>query len=232
MNITIICMIAKWLSCLLIGFTSFFSGSVIKKQGLESDNLNENKSYSTFNEVIPYDTKTVYNSKTPSTVTKVLVKGEVGITTLKENSERIVVKEPVTEVIEKGTGPAGAYVGKLTGYGPDCAGCSKTGNVACHTKNRGKHSLINDGIYYEDEEYGKVRILSAATALPCGTIVEIDNGKIEPFYGVVLDRGGSMNKAWQNGNVWIDLAYSSVNDAKNGNTSGNSVQFNVQRWGF
>lgn len=232
MNITILCMIAKWISCLLIGFTSFFSGLVIQKQGLESTNLTKNKSDNTINEIIPYETRTVYNSKTPSTVTKVLIKGEVGITTVKENSEIVIVKEPVTEIIEKGTGAAGEYIGKLTGYGPDCAGCSKTGNVACHTQNKGKHSLMSDGIFYEDGEYGKVRILSAATAFPCGTIVEIDNGNLEPFYGVVLDRGGSMNKAWQNGSVWIDLAYASISDARNGNTSGNNVKFSVQRWGF
>lgn len=232
MNITILCTIGKWLSCILFGFLSLFSDTVIQNESLELSNLNENKSYNIVNEVIPYETKVVYNSKIPSTVSKTLVEGEVGIRTKSETEEMILVKEPVTEVVEKGIGAAGEFVGKLTGYGPDCAGCSKTGTVACHTLNRGTHSLITDGIYYQDSEYGKVRILSAATAFPCGTIVKIDNGKVAPFYGIVLDRGASMNNAWKNGSVWIDLAYASIADAKSGGMSGKNIQFSVQRWGF
>lgn len=232
MNVTILTMLGKWIGCLLIGFASIFSGSVIKRELLESTNVNENKSDSIINEVIPYDTKIVYNVKTPSTIKKVLVPGEVGVMTIKENQEKLTVKEPVTEIIEQGTGAAGEFVGRVTGYGPDCPGCSKTGTVACHTPNRGTHSLITNGIYYEDKEYGKVRILSAATAFPCGSIIKIDDGKIEPFLGVVLDRGGSMNSAWKQGTVWIDLAYASLADARKGNISGRNIKFSVQRWGF
>ncbi len=232
MNIAVLTMIGKWVSCLLIGFVSIFSGSIIQKELLEITNVNEDKSYSALNEIIPYETETVYNSKTPSTIKKILIPGEVGITTIKENDKKVIIKEPVTEIIEQGTGVAGEYVGRITGYGPDCPGCSRTGTVACHTENRGKHSLISDGIYYEDKEYGKVRILSAASAFPCGTIIKVDSGKREPFYGVVLDRGGSMNSAWKNGIVWIDLAYASTNDAKVGGITGRNIKFSVQRWGF
>lgn len=232
MNVAVLTMIKKWISCLLISVSFLFSGSMIKKERLEVANTNEDKSYHAQNEIIPYETKIVYNSKTPSTIKKVLVEGEVGISTTKENEEKVTIKEPVTEIIEQGTGAAGNYVGRITGYGPDCPGCSKTGTVACHTENRGKHSLITDGIYYEDKEYGKVRILSAASAFPCGTIIEVDDGKIEPFYGVVLDRGGSMNAAWNNGTVWIDLAYASISDAKAGGITGKNIKFSVQRWGF
>ena len=232
MNITILEAIAKLISLLLVGFTSLFSDSVIKNEQVETLNINNNKSHNTINEIIPYETETVYNSKIPSTITKVVVEGEVGLKTINENNEVVVVREPVTEVVEKGTGAAGSYVGRITGYGPDCPGCSVTGTVACHTKNRGTHSLINDGIYYEDEEYGSIRILSAASAFPCGTIIEVDNGNGEPFYGVVLDRGGSMNSAWKNGTVWIDLAYASSADAKVGGITGTNIKFDVQRWGF
>lgn len=232
MNIAIIEAMIKWISLLLVGFTSLFSGSVMEKEQVETLNINNNKSNSVINEIIPYQSKTVYNSKLPSTITKVVVPGEVGLQTKNENNEMIVVKEPVEEVIEKGTGAAGIYVGKITGYGPDCAGCSATGTVACYTKNKEKHSLVNDGIYYEDEDFGSVRILSAASAIPCGTIIKIDNGVLEPFYGVVLDRGGSMNRAWNSGTVWIDLAYSSNNDARNAKITGNNIKFEVQRWGF
>lgn len=231
MNIVILGNIGKWISCLLVSFTSFFSGSVIEKEKLEATNLNENKSYSTVNEIIPYESNIIYNSKLPSTIKKTIKEGEVGIiTTL--NNEKQLVKQPVAEVIEQGTGAKGEYTGKVTSYSPDCPGCSKTGSVACHTKNRGNHSLINDGIYYNDEEFGNVRILSTATSFPCGTIIKIDNGKAEPYYGIALDRGTAMNKAWQNGTVWIDVAYQTKQDIQSGNTSGTNVQFSVQRWGF
>lgn len=232
MNITILSTIGKWISFLVVGFVSLFGNHAIKKEQIESININENKSYCAVNETIPYETKTVYNAKTPSTITKVLTEGEVGIVSKLDNGDPIVVKEPVTEVIEKGTGAAGEFVGRITGYGPDCVGCSTTGTVACHTKNRGTHSLINDGIYYRDEEYGEVRILSAANSFPCGTIIKIDDEKVDSFYGIVLDRGASMNNAWKNGIVWLDLAYASIEDAKKGNISGTNIKFSVQRWGF
>lgn len=232
MNVAVLTMIGKWISCLLIGFVSIFSSSMVKKELLKTDNINGDKSYSALNETIPYETKVVYNSKTPSTIKKILIPGEVGILTVTETDEKVIVKEPVTEVIEQGTGMPGEYVGRITGYGPDCPGCSSTGTVACHTENKGKHSLITDGIYYQDKEYGQVRILSAASAFPCGTIIKIDDGKIEPFYGIVLDRGGSMNSAWKNGTVWIDLAYASISEAKVGGITGRNIKFSVQRWGF
>lgn len=232
MNVTILGIIIRWFSCMLIGFISLFSGSIIKKEELQTFNINESKSYLSINEVIPYESKIVYNDKTPSTITKVLIPGEVGITTLSEDSSVVVVKNPVTEIIEKGTGSAGEFVGKITGYGPDCPGCSSTGTVACHTPNRGTHSLITDGIYYQDKEYGKIRILAAANSFPCGTIIEVDNGKIDAFYGIVLDRGGTMNAAWKKGNVWIDLAYLSSADVRKENITANNIKFSVQRWGF
>ena len=40
----------------------------------------------------------------------------------------------VSEIIEIGTGPLNQYIGTLTGYGPDCPGCSAVGNVACRTR--------------------------------------------------------------------------------------------------
>lgn len=232
MNIALISVVEKWVSFLLVGVLSLFSSSVTEKQKLEVSNMNENKSYSAVNEIIPYESKMTYNAKVPSTITNILVKGEVGIKTQTETNEFIIIKEPVTEIIEKGTGPTGEYVGKLTGYGPDCPGCSLVGNVACHTKTGGKHSLKTDGIYYNDEQFGEIRILSAANAFPCGTIIKVDNRSQEPFYAIVLDRGGSMNSAWKNGNVWIDLAFASIEESRNGNISSKNTKFSVQRWGY
>ena len=57
MNVAILATIGKWVSCLLIGFVSIFSGTIIKKELLETTNINEDKSYSALNETIPYETK-------------------------------------------------------------------------------------------------------------------------------------------------------------------------------
>ena len=143
-----------------------------------------------------------------------------------------VIVEPTNKVIEVGRGPISISYGSTTGYGADCAGCS--GNVACSTS-RGTHNLIRDGIYYNDSKYGSVRIVAADNSLySCGTIIEIDNGVMDPFMAIVLDTGGAMRNAWENGNVLVDIAfpyeYSDViNQATN--RSG-SVKFKVYREGW
>lgn len=166
---------------------------------------------------------------------------------IKENSimntnkyavNKIVINENITvknqpSTIEKTNVSLAEYTGSLTGYGPDCAGCSKVGNVACRTREKKSHSLINDGIYYTDKEYGKVRILAAATTkFKCGTIIVVTKPGMEPFTGIVLDTGGSMRKAWENGNVWMDLAYASETMAGSDKLTGKNIKFSVQRWGW
>lgn len=125
------------------------------------------------------------------------------------------------------------YVGRLTGYGPDCVGCSGKGNLACKTRENKKFSLVKDGIYYDDKEYGRVRILSAAVSkFKCGTIISVKKEGSEPFIGIVLDTGADMKKAWENGNVWMDLAYSSNAMAGSDNLTGKNIKFSIQRWGW
>ncbi len=41
-----------------------------------------------------------------------------------------------------------------------------------------------------------------------------------------------MNTAWQNGKVWMDLAYESNNMTKTDGLIGNDIEFSVQRWGW
>ena len=61
---------------------------------------------------------------------------------------------------------------------------------------------------------------------------EVDNGIMEPFYGVVLDSGSSMRNAWAEGQVWMDLAFESQAAAREGNATSRNVKFSVQRWGW
>ena len=88
-------------------------------------------------------------------------------------------------------------------------------------------------MYYTDTEFGKVRILAAATSkFKCGTIVKVNKEGQTPFTAVVLDTGGSMRKAWSEGSVWMDLAYSTEAMAGSDNLTGRNIKFEVQRYGW
>ncbi len=233
MNIYLLELLSKLVRILFVSMVSLFNSFSVNTTTLNATNTVINKSLNANNKIIQHTTQINYNAKIPSNLSKVITPGIDGVVYVDENNNQKVLREMVPEVVEQGTGDQGEYVGKLSGYGPDCAGCSKVGNVACYTREGKKHSLKYDGIYYNDYQYGEVRILSAAREkFPCGTIIQIDNGKVEPYYAVVLDSGASMVNAWKKGTVWIDLAYGSSAAARAGNTSGSHVKFSVQRWGW
>lgn len=232
MNIYLLRLVGKWLSFAVLSLSSLFGSIVYQEENIQASNLNEKKNESIVHKVVEYDTKIIYNSNLPSDFELTLTEGQVGISYFDGENEK-VIQEMVSEVIEKGTGSKNEYVGRITGYGPDCAGCSSIGNVSCKTKNGGKHSLSKDGVYYNDEEYGRVRILAASLdGFPCGTIVQVSNSSTTVF-GIVLDTGSSMRDAWSKGEVWMDLAYPTENEAKyNGVISGKNIKYDVKRWGW
>lgn len=187
------------------------------------------------NEVEPYGTDYVYIENIPSTAEPiVLVEGINGLDYTYDGLDYVHLSDVKNEVVQVGSGKKGNYSGKLTGYGPDCPGCSKVGNVACRTKEGTNHSLTYDGLYYNDTIYGEVRILAADhTAFPCGTIVKVNNGVLDEFTGIVLDTGSAMRNAWRNeGVVWMDLAFTSQAEALTGGATSSNTTFNVQRWGW
>lgn len=186
------------------------------------------------NEIDPYGTDYVYIDNIPSTADPVvLTEGVNGLDYTYDGLSYIHLSDKKNEVVQVGSGKEGEFTGKLTGYGPDCPGCSKVGNVACLTKEGTRHSLINDGLYYTDVTYGEVRILAADnSAFPCGTIVKVDNGRLEEFTGIVLDSGYTMRNAWKSGVVWMDMAFSKESDAKVGGATSSNTKFSVQRWGW
>lgn len=187
------------------------------------------------NEVEPYGTDYVYAPNMPTTAEPVVVvEGVNGLDFTYDGLNYIHLSDMKNEVVQKGTGSPGIFSGKLTGYGPDCPGCSLVGNVACRTREGNNHSLIYDGLYYNDIIYGSVRILAADnTAFPCGTIVKVDNGILNQFVGIVLDTGSAMRGAWRNeGVVWMDLAFSSQKVALTGGATSSNTKFEVQRWGW
>lgn len=114
------------------------------------------------------------------------------------------------------------FNGTLTGYGPDCPGC--IGVVYC----RPNPNVLNGKIYYNDSEYGKLRILAADYSIPCGSIVKISNFKFiegNEFYGIVLDRGSAIV------GLTMDLLYPSEEDTLIIGRQKN-INFKIERWGW
>ncbi|MDD6878882.1 MAG: hypothetical protein PUD59_01445 [bacterium] len=112
-------------------------------------------------------------------------------------------------------------IGKISGYGPDCYGCTS------NKTSSGRY--IGDGqIYYEDKTFGKVRIVSADKKYPYGTIVRIINYYDEEVYAIVLDRGGDIGT---NKKFMFDLLFESEKEAiKKGSKS--NVKFEILRLGY
>ena len=164
----------------------------------------------------------------------------VEVTETKEEVEEVkeeVVEDTKKEIITVENTPAevndAVYVGKMTGYGADCIGCSGVGALACRAADGSRHTLSENGEYYNDATYGTVRIVAAALdQFPCGTIVKVDHPALGSFYAVVMDTGGSMRNAWANGLVWMDLAFKTESDPDIYATTSSNTTYSVQRWGW
>ena len=186
------------------------------------------------NEIEAYGTDYIYVDNMPSTAEPIVVEeGINGLDYTYNGLDYIHLSDVKNEVVQVGRGAPGIFSGKMTGYGPDCPGCSLVGNVSCKTREGKNHSLISDGLYYRDSVYGSARILAADhSAFPCGTIVKVNNGVMNEFIGIVLDTGSSMRSAWKSGIVWMDLAFSSQQEALTGGATSSNTKYEVQRWGW
>ena len=87
--------------------------------------------------------------------------------------------------------------------------------------------MRNGNIYYDDKEYGRIRIVAADRSIPCGSIVKISNYKFSngDFYGIVLDRGSSIV------GLTMDLLYTSEKDTVVIGRTYN-ISFKIERWGY
>ncbi len=115
-----------------------------------------------------------------------------------------------------------SFVGEMTGYGADCKGCGNS--VSCPPR----PIVTNGNIYFDDQTYGKIRILAADSTIPCGSIVRISNVNfsVEPIIGVVLDRGSAIK-----GNI-IDFLVESEGYSKANIGRQKNVNFEIIRWGW
>ncbi|MDD6879059.1 MAG: 3D domain-containing protein [bacterium] len=91
------------------------------------------------------------------------------------------------EVIKYGSTMPVKFNGIMTGYGPDCVGCS--GKTGCSPR----QNVKNGNIYFNDSEYGNVNIVATDSRIPCGTIIKITNSTLgDEILAIALDRGGAI----------------------------------------
>lgn len=199
------------------------------------DNNINDKNVASLAQVVKYDTIEIYDDSIPNNITKTIVEGQDGLYFINKDNGATTINEVVNEQVVIGTGKYGIYNGIMTGYGPDCVTCDGLGYVACSTKDNRSFNLIKDGVYYNDDEFGKVRILAAALAeFPCGTIVEVDSSNLGKFMGIVLDTGYDMRRFYKMGIYHFDVAYDTEENYMVPYTTNmtGKVVYSVQRWGW
>ena len=241
MNVYLLELVGKWTSLAIVGLMSAFGYVEITEKETNIYNDNVFKSLNVEYEIDHYETILVRRGNLPRGTENVLIPGQPGVFVYK-NGEKSILQERIDKKKEIGTAPAGFYRGNLTGYGPDCRTCDGRGFVALRDKNGRYHNLIEDGQYYQDEEFGQVRIVATTSKqlangrmFSRGTIVEIRFDEKE-ILAIVLDRGAAMNNAYEEGIILFDLAFTSekkqIDEIREITRRGNSVTFEVKRWGF
>ncbi len=110
-------------------------------------------------------------------------------------------------------------IGTLTGYGADCHGCTGITKSGYN---------LNESIYYNDSEFGSIRILAADGSFGVNAIFRVSGVPgMDPFIAIVLDTGG--NVGYGKGTLF-DLAYATESDPNLiGKTS--NVKFELLREG-
>lgn len=125
----------------------------------------------------------------------------------------------LSEIVKYGSTNPVIFNGTMTGYGPDCVGC--TGKVYCPPRN----DVRNGNIYFDDYEYGRVRIVAADHSIPCGTMVKISGGRLtETMTAIVLDRGGVIK------GTLMDLLMES--EYASNPVGRQNVTYEIVRWGW
>ncbi len=104
-----------------------------------------------------------------------------------------VTKEPVAAVVERGTvGTSVTFTGRLTRYGADCVGCGNRTAAGLYVTTNGVENSGKVTMSYNGGEY---YVLAADGSIPFGSILKVSNHGFsipDPFYGIVLDRGGAI----------------------------------------
>lgn len=168
--------------------------------------------------IVPYDVYEEVNANLDFGERQVIQEGINGLT-VEYNGVKVDVQKPQSKIIQVGQKVISTIVGSMTGYGPDCAGCS--GRVGAG------QDVRNGNIYYEDKTYGKVRIIAADAKYPYGTIMRISNSRVlgEPTLAVVMDRGSAIK------GDKIDLLFESE-DSVPGSATQKNITLDIIRLGW
>ena len=104
-----------------------------------------------------------------------------------------VTKEPVAAVVERGTvGTGVTFTGRLNRYGEDCVCCGNRTAAGLYVTTNGVENSGKVTMSYNGGEY---YVLAADGSIPFGSILKVSNHGFsipDPFYGIVLDRGGAI----------------------------------------
>lgn len=111
------------------------------------------------------------------------------------------------------------YTGDLTAYVFNCPLCG--GKLAC----KSSYDITDGRDYYDDNSYGRVKIVASSSNLGCGSIVRFNSSRIsdEPIIAIVLDRGVRGNS--------LDLLVPSLEYA-NKYVGRSSITYDVLRQGW
>mgnify|MGYP003293188246 CR=1 FL=1 len=141
---------------------------------------------------------------------------------VEKNYEHVFVGKEIRENVEKQLNVKSSLqtiYGNLTGYGPDCVGCSGRTASGYDVKNT---------IYYNDREFGKIRIVASDPSIPIGSIVKITGLRgNDPFFAIVLDRGGDVGYGRL---TLFDLLYPSESSTESHGIQ--KVRFDIYRYGY
>ena len=112
------------------------------------------------------------------------------------------------------------FTGSLTGYAGDCPLCS--GVVAC----KPRINVLEKGIFFNDVEYGTIRMVASSKRYPCGTIIRFNASKVssDAIIAVVMDRGVGGND--------IDLLMNTEDEARKKVGRIRNLEFEVLRLGW
>lgn len=140
----------------------------------------------------------------------------------KYNPKKVQIKTVTTfaEVLKYGPSTPVRFTGVMTGYGPDCAGCS--GFTGCAPK----QNVKNGNVYFKDNTYGKVRIVASSSSIPCGSIVKISNSTLSKntITAIVLDRGGAVQGT--------KMDFLEESEKKALRVGKQTVTYEIVRWGW
>lgn len=127
--------------------------------------------------------------------------------------DNLKIEEPKIEAKE-------TFQGQMTAYSPYCTGCTGITASGYNVKNT---------IYYNDKEYGKIRIIAMDKKYKFGTIVKLTNiDNYNDTYAIVLDRGSAIGN---NKKSQIDLLFETEKECINFGRKYN-VTIEVLRYGY